>query len=140
MSDDFFHPLPGGSSKSPDEVAKALDEACRNLAALLTACSDSAAVRRDLLARIPPRVLALLEASKTPAPPKLNPNTAEATEVAGPPVESPDFVMTPEFLEWARGQFSEEELAAGLRELEGGGGLELRDFIHELEQAAREDD
>jgi hypothetical protein len=39
-------------------------------------------------------------------------------------------------LEWAQRQFSEEEIIAGLREIRETGGLELRDFIHELEQAA----
>src|SRR5262249_17728844 len=40
----------------------------------------------------------------------------------------------PEILEWAKGQFSEEEIVAGLREIRTTGGLELSDFIHELEQ------
>ncbi len=42
--------------------------------------------------------------------------------------------LTPEILQWAREQFSEEELAAGLRDLRENGGLELRDFLPELEQ------
>jgi hypothetical protein len=41
--------------------------------------------------------------------------------------------ITPEILEWARRQFSEEQIAAALREFEATGGLELKDFIHELE-------
>jgi hypothetical protein len=44
--------------------------------------------------------------------------------------------LTPELLEWARKQFSEEEILAGLREIQQTGGLELRDFIQELEQEA----
>jgi hypothetical protein len=41
--------------------------------------------------------------------------------------------ITPELLEWARRTFNEEEFLAGLREIETTGGLELKDFIHELE-------
>jgi len=44
--------------------------------------------------------------------------------------------LAPEVLEQARQQFSEEEIAAGIREVEETGGLELRDFIHEIKQAA----
>jgi anti-anti-sigma regulatory factor len=48
--------------------------------------------------------------------------------------------LTPELLDWARRQSSDEEIAAGLRELRNGGGLELADFLAELEQeAARRD-
>ena len=36
----------------------------------------------------------------------------------------------------ARGQFDEEEFVAGLREIRETGGLELKDFIRELEQEA----
>jgi hypothetical protein len=42
-------------------------------------------------------------------------------------------------LEWARQLYSDEELIAGYNEIKDGSGLELRDFIHELEQAARDD-
>jgi uncharacterized protein (DUF433 family) len=45
--------------------------------------------------------------------------------------------LTPEFLERARQQFSEEEILAGLDEIRRTGGLELKDFIDELEQEAR---
>jgi hypothetical protein len=42
--------------------------------------------------------------------------------------------LTPELLEWARNLFTEEEIVAGLREVRETGGLELQDFVHELEQ------
>jgi hypothetical protein len=49
--------------------------------------------------------------------------------------------ITPEMLQWARAQpINEEEIAAGLREIEETGGVELRDFIHELERAAGQDE
>jgi hypothetical protein len=43
-------------------------------------------------------------------------------------------LLTPELLELARNELSEEEIVAGLREIRATGGLELKDFIHELEQ------
>jgi hypothetical protein len=50
--------------------------------------------------------------------------------------ESPFVKLPPEVLERERQQINEEEIIAGLREIERTGGLELRDFLHELEQAA----
>ena len=44
--------------------------------------------------------------------------------------------LTPEEMEWAMQQFSEEEILAGLRDIEKTGGRELHEFLHELEQAA----
>ena len=44
--------------------------------------------------------------------------------------------LTPELLEWALREFNEEEIVAALREIRTTGGLELKDFIHELEQEA----
>ena len=41
-----------------------------------------------------------------------------------------------EILDWARATFNEEDYLAALREIEKTGGLELKDFIHELEQGA----
>ena len=48
--------------------------------------------------------------------------------------------LTPDLLESARSQLSEEEIVARLREVEATGGLQLDDFIHELEQAAGPDE
>lgn len=47
-----------------------------------------------------------------------------------------DNPVTPEVLEWARRTFDEQEFLAGLREIERTGGLELKDFIQELEREA----
>lgn len=41
--------------------------------------------------------------------------------------------VTPEIRAWAAQQFSDEELLAGLREIEETGGLEFHEFVHELE-------
>lgn len=51
-----------------------------------------------------------------------------------------EFLVTPEILAWARQQFTEEEIVAGLRDIRETGGLELGDFIHELEEAVGRDD
>lgn len=42
-------------------------------------------------------------------------------------------LLTPEFLEWARNEFTEEQIIASLEEVERTGGKELSEFIHELE-------
>ncbi len=39
-----------------------------------------------------------------------------------------------------RPEFTEEEIIAGLREIRANGGVEFRDFVHELEQAAGSDE
>jgi len=44
--------------------------------------------------------------------------------------------LPPELLEWALQQRNEEETAAGLREIRLTGGLQLHDFLEELEQEA----
>lgn len=41
-------------------------------------------------------------------------------------------ILTPELLEWARAQYSDEEILAGVQEVQATGGLELKDFIHEV--------
>jgi hypothetical protein len=55
----------------------------------------------------------------------------------GFPVRRPEELrLSPELREWARQQFTEEEIVAGLQELREKGGLELEEFLHELEKAA----
>jgi hypothetical protein len=44
---------------------------------------------------------------------------------------------TPALLAWAKKQYSKEEILAGLKEMKKTGGLELKDFLHELEEAAK---
>ncbi len=111
-----------GQSESDRRVSEALDETCRRLALLISTCD--ARVRQDLLNEFSSRVLTLLEEVKS------EPRAAQPAPAQVPP----------DLLEWARRQFSEEEIVAGLREIKETGGLELRDFIHELEQAAGTDE
>jgi hypothetical protein len=44
--------------------------------------------------------------------------------------------LTPEFLAWACQGLNEEEIVAELREIRATGGLQLADFIQEIEQEA----
>jgi hypothetical protein len=53
-------------------------------------------------------------------------------EVAGWVIEQ----VPPDVLEWARQTCNEEEFTEALREIEHNGGVELKDFIHELEEGA----
>jgi hypothetical protein len=61
--------------------------------------------------------------------PPVSPHTLPGKEPQRTPI-------TPEIIEWARQQLNEEETVAGLREIRETGGLELDDFIQELEQEA----
>ena len=45
--------------------------------------------------------------------------------------------IPPELLEWARQTFDKEEFLKDMREIEATGGLQLEDFIAELEARAR---
>jgi hypothetical protein len=54
--------------------------------------------------------------------------------------DSEGVAVTSSLREWALAQFSEEEISAGLHEIRNTGGLELRDFIDELEKAAGSDE
>jgi hypothetical protein len=45
--------------------------------------------------------------------------------------------IPPEMLAWARQTFDEEEFLADIREMEATGGVQLEDFLAELEGRAR---
>ncbi len=49
----------------------------------------------------------------------------------------PREAIPPEIVEWARQTFDEEEFLAQIREIEESGGLQLDDFIAEIEARAR---
>ena len=44
--------------------------------------------------------------------------------------------LTPDLLEWARAQLNEEEIAADVREIRETGGMQLDDFIAQVEEEA----
>jgi hypothetical protein len=49
---------------------------------------------------------------------------------------SPATPVTPELLDWARRQYTEEELVAGLRELRDQGGHDLSELLRDVEPRA----
>jgi hypothetical protein len=49
----------------------------------------------------------------------------------------PRETIPPELVEWARQTFDEEEFLAQVREIEATGGLQLEDFLPEIEARAR---
>jgi hypothetical protein len=53
------------------------------------------------------------------------------------PVPPANGKLTPEQKAWALQHFRDEDLAAGLCEIEQTGGLELKEFIEDLEQEAQ---
>ncbi len=54
-----------------------------------------------------------------------------------PPESIPRETIPPEILAWARQTFDEKEFLADIREIEATGGVQLEDFISELEARAR---
>ncbi|HEV3146116.1 MAG TPA: hypothetical protein VGZ47_19670 [Gemmataceae bacterium] len=56
--------------------------------------------------------------------------SSQASSLASQPLSN-------DFLDWARQQFTENEIVAGVEEIGATGGLELRDFLPELQQAAQ---
>ena len=54
-----------------------------------------------------------------------------------PPEPFPRETIPPEIVEWARQTFDEKEFLTHVREIEEKGGLQLEDFIAELEARAR---
>jgi hypothetical protein len=113
MSQEFFDLLarlaPAEKRERLELAAQELDAMVLRLTAVLNGLGDSRA-RQDILAYLSTRALA-----------SLNGGQAE---------------ITPELIEWVLSQTNEEEIVAGLREIEATGGLELHEFIHELEQGA----
>ena len=45
--------------------------------------------------------------------------------------------IPPALMEWARRTINEEEIAASIREIHETGGLQLEDFIHEIERKVK---
>jgi hypothetical protein len=130
MSQEFLDVLSrhaaAGELEKLDPVARELDNLSLRLATVLSGLQDSSA-RQDLLAQFDARVLGSLKEIEEKA---VRPGTSFPSSE---PNELPSGKLTPELREWARQQFSEEEIVAGLQELRDKGGLELGDFLKELE-------
>jgi hypothetical protein len=56
---------------------------------------------------------------------------------SNPPEPFPRETIPPEMLAWARQTFDEKEFLADIREIEATRGVQLEDFITELEARAR---
>ena len=103
---------------------KRVDELCAVLAGVLASCSPEE--RQALLDELKLNIARHLQALDNPAGPSK-------------PNGFPFVKVPPEIRAQALEQFSEEEIVTGLREVRETGGLELRDFIHELEEIADSD-
>jgi hypothetical protein len=55
---------------------------------------------------------------------------------SNPPEPFPRKAIPPELLAWARQTFDEEEFLADIREIEATGGVQLEDFLPEVEARA----
>ncbi len=127
----------------PDQISADLEAACLRLADALGAVEPS--VRQELLALVQPRILALLgrkdspEALATTEPTPSSDATGGQEGRNGVPLPE-QFVgpqpmkLPPELLEWYRQNTNMEEAITELREVERTGGLELKDFLPQLEK------
>ena len=105
---------PGEKPERLEQASRSLEDLVLQLAATLHGLGDPRA-RQDILAHVSARTRAFLgDANGEWVRPKLD----------------------PDLLEWARSQINEEDILTQLREVQATGGLELKDFIHELEQEA----
>ncbi len=119
--------------------ARDLDAQVLQLTASLNGQSDSPESRAVFTYVMARSREASMEAQRALQPLTFTPELVELREWARRHYFPQSQPVTPELLEWARRTFNEEEFLAGLREIQTTGGLEFKDFIHELEQeAARE--
>jgi hypothetical protein len=119
-----------------DELAvKRVDELCATLAAILTRCphEDRKALLDEFGLTIAAYVQELSNGKGGTASAHSPPSSMDALMPPAQPVPMASANVSPEVLEWARHQYTDEEIMAGIREIQETGGLELRDFIHELE-------
>jgi hypothetical protein len=128
MRNDFLdilvHYAPAGQFEKLVPAAHELTALTGQLAAVLSRVEDTA-LRQLLLDQFARSICASLAGSVSLPP-------------AGPP-PCLNQQLTPELREWVLQQTSEEEILEGLREIRATGGLEFRDFLDELEQAARDE-
>jgi len=121
------------------QLSVKLDALYKNVTELLARCDPDK--RQDLLAKFTGTLVGLIDELDATARQALRRTIAEGSaEAMKDPVtehfQEESSKLSPEILDWARQQSSEEEIVAGLREIRQTGGVELKDFIHELEQAA----
>ena len=128
---------PAEARKRLDMPARDLDAQVLRLTTTLNGQGESPE-RQAILAYVDARSReSIAEAAAASQPLIFTPELAELWEWARRYYSSLPRRFTPELLEWALrelGKYSEEELLAEIREIQTTGGLELKDFIHELEQ------
>ena len=128
---------PAEARKRLDIPARDLDAQVLQLTATLNGQGESPE-RQAILAYVDARSReSVAEAEAASQPLIFAPELAELWEWARRYFSSLPQRVTPELLEWARREFSkrsEAELLAEIREIQTTGGLELKDFIHDLEQ------
>jgi hypothetical protein len=127
-----------GTPENQEALARALDAAFRDIARALLPCSP--ALREDLLSALTQRVRTLLNETDALArqmPPAPEANGTGEWNLPGVTNGFPWAKLSPEPMEWARQGINEEEIIAGMREIEETGGLEFRDLFPELEEGAR---
>jgi hypothetical protein len=126
-----------GRAAELEKLSPPLQQRLRSLSEdldLILRTSD-AATRTDILAKLCTEVIDHLP--ELQAADEASSNIPEVREPSLP--ETQDYrseEIPPEILEWARQQLNEEVIVAGLREIRETGGLELADFLHELEREA----
>ncbi len=107
---------------------RSAEEAERAVAALNGTIHDDRPLEVSLLGPHNHRAGQADVARGTDSPEVTTNGTGANGVVMGRPAKLP-----PELIDWARREFSEEEILAGIREIRETGGLELKDFIDELE-------
>jgi len=99
-------------------------------------CASDSATRTEILSKLCAEVLGHIAELDAAAQP-MNPSGSSAPPAAPTEKQEPDCgKIQPEILEWARQHMDEEATVAGLREIRETGGLELDDFLEEIEQEA----
>lgn len=115
--------------------AKKVNAICEELTQILnTLETNELKVPSDLFRRM---VNVSLELAEVGLLKEINSNPAT---VSDQPEKLNSLQLKQDLLEWAKGQFSEEEIIAGIQEIQETGGLELRDFIAELEELVTPND
>ena len=106
-------------------LSQELNALCEQLAASLSALDRPA--REELLNRVLQRVLGSLDRIDTEAKELLPPREQPDSQQRPAPIE-----LSPEMLEWARQQFSEEDYVAGIRDIRENGGVPFENILQRL--------
>jgi hypothetical protein len=110
---------------SAKRLSQELNALCEQLAASLSALERPA--REELLNRVLQRVWGSLDRIDTEATELLTERRQPDLRQKPTPVQ-----LTPDQLEWARRQFSEEEYVAGIRDIRENGGVPFADVVQKL--------